>query len=278
MDIKVMSFNLRYDKPDPGENAWAVRKHAVAAMITHYAPDIIGTQEGQAHQLLDLHRLLPNYQSVGGDRLGTRGGEHCAIFYHTKRLQCLAVGDFFLSDTPEIPGSISPDWGNSLPRMVTWAVFTVVDKQQAVTVFNTHLDYESTKAQELSAKLISDRACALLQADRLSQLQLSESYVFLTGDFNSEPDTPSRKAFERPLSNGVNLNDVLAGVELEHQQSFHDFTGKGFAALDTIYYDRRTTLQSVELDKGQWKGVWPSDHFPVIANFAFPVEPKTPDT
>jgi len=58
MEIKVMSFNLRYDKPDPGENAWTVRKEAVASLISHYAPDIIGTQEGKAHQLLDLHRLL----------------------------------------------------------------------------------------------------------------------------------------------------------------------------------------------------------------------------
>ncbi len=272
-----MSFNLRYDKPDPGENAWVVRKYAVAAMITYYAPDIIGTQEGQAHQLLDLHRLLPDYQSVGGDRLGTRVGEHCAIFYHTARLQCLTTGDFFLSDTPEIPGSISPDWGNSLPRMVTWAVFALVDKQQTVTVFNTHLDYESIKAQELSVKLIRDRACIMLQPERLSQLQLSESYLFLTGDFNGEPDTLPRKALERPLTNGVNLNDALAGVDLEHQQSFHDFTGKGFVALDTIYYDARTTLHSVELDTEQWKGVWPSDHFPVIANFAFPVETKMPD-
>jgi endonuclease/exonuclease/phosphatase family metal-dependent hydrolase len=70
MEIKVMSFNLRYDKPDPGENAWTVRKEAAASLISHYAPDIIGTQEGKAHQLLDLHRLLPDYQSLGGDAFG----------------------------------------------------------------------------------------------------------------------------------------------------------------------------------------------------------------
>jgi endonuclease/exonuclease/phosphatase family metal-dependent hydrolase len=71
MELKVMSFNLRYDKPDLGKNAWTVRKDAVAALIAHYAPDIIGTQEGKAHQLLDLHRLLPDYQSIGYDRTGT---------------------------------------------------------------------------------------------------------------------------------------------------------------------------------------------------------------
>lgn len=272
MDIKVMSFNLRYDKPDPGDNAWTVRKKAVARLITHHAPDVVGTQEGQAHQLLDLHRLLPDYQSVGSDRLGTGAGEHCAIFYNTQRLRCLASGDFFLSETPEIPGSMSPDWGNSLPRMATWAVFAVVDEQQTITVFNTHLDYESAKAQELSAKLISDRACSLLQANRLSHLNLPESYLFLTGDFNAEPGTTARKALERPLLNHITLHDAFAGVELEHQQSFHDFTGKGFIALDTIYYDGRIRLRNVALDTGQWEGVLPSDHFPVIADFVSPVE------
>ncbi|HEY9653266.1 MAG TPA: hypothetical protein V6C95_21585 [Coleofasciculaceae cyanobacterium] len=58
MKIKVITLNLRYDKPDPGDYAWTIRKQAVTALITHYAPDVIGTQEGKAHQLLDLHRSL----------------------------------------------------------------------------------------------------------------------------------------------------------------------------------------------------------------------------
>jgi endonuclease/exonuclease/phosphatase family metal-dependent hydrolase len=264
MEIKVMSFNLRYDKPDPGNNAWTVRKEAVAALITHHAPDIIGTQEGKAHQLLDLHRLLPNYQSVGSDRTGTGTGEHCAIFYHTPRLMCVANGDFFLSDTPEIPGSISSNWGNPLPRMTSWAVFaSAAGEEQNITVFNTHLDYRSAQARELGAMLISDR---------LSHLKPPESYLFVTGDFNAASGTAPRQALERPLPNGINLYDALADVEVEHQLSFHDFTGKAFAAVDTIYYDSRVSLRAVKVDTGQWKGIWPSDHFPVVAEFVLPVE------
>jgi endonuclease/exonuclease/phosphatase family metal-dependent hydrolase len=261
MEIKVMSFNLRYDKPDPGDQAWAVRKEAVAALITHYAPDVIGTQEGQAHQLLDLHRLLPDYQSVGRDRTGTGTDEHCAIFYQTGRLKCLTTQDFFLSDTPEIPGSMSSDWGNSLPRMVTWAMFAVAGEDRTVTVFNTHWDYKSDRAKELGAMLI---------CDRLSQLDLANSYVFLTGDFNAEPGTVARKTLERPLTNGVCLQDAVAGLQLEQQESFHDFTGKAFVAIDTIYYDNRASLRSVKVDSSQWKGIFPSDHFPVVAALSIP--------
>lgn len=257
-----MSFNLRYDKPDPRDNAWALRKEAVAALITHHAPDIIGTQEGKAHQLLDLHRLLPDYQSVGSDRTGTQTGEYCAIFYRTQRLRCLDTNDFALSETPEILGSITSEWGNPLPRMTSWAVFaSATGEKQKITVFNTHLDYRSTQARELGAMLISDR---------LSRLNLTESYVFLTGDFNADPGTAPRESLKNPLPNGVNLQDAFACVELQHQQSFHDFTGKAFAAVDTIYYDSRVSLRQVNVDTLAWKGILPSDHFPVVADFVLP--------
>lgn len=256
-----MSFNLRYDKPDPGNNAWSVRKEAVAALIAYHAPDIIGTQEGKAHQLLDLHRLLADYQSVGSDRTGTGTGEYCAIFYRTQRLRCLDISNFALSETPEILGSISSDWENSLPRMTSWARFAdTTSEERKITVFNTHLDYRSAKARELGAMLI---------CDRISRLNLTDSYVFLTGDFNANPGTAPREALKHPLPNGVNLHDALASVELEHQQSFHDFTGKAFAAVDTIYYDSRVSLRNVKVDTLAGKGIWPSDHFPVVADFVF---------
>ena len=257
-----MSFNLRYDKPDPGKNAWTVRKEAVAALITHHEPDIIGTQEGKAHQLLDLHRLLPHYQSVGSDRTGTGTGEYCAIFYHTQRLRCLDTGEFSLSETPEILGSISSDWGNPLPRITSWAVFaSPISKEQKVGVFNTHFDYQSSQARELSATLLRDR---------MSHFKSTESYLFLTGDFNADPGTAPREALKRPLPNNISLHDALASVESEHQQSFHDFTGKAFAAVDTIYYDNRISLRNVKIDTLAWKEIWPSDHFPVVADFVLP--------
>jgi endonuclease/exonuclease/phosphatase family metal-dependent hydrolase len=258
MEIRVMSFNLRYDKPDPGDQAWKVRSLAVAGLITHYSPDIIGTQEGKAHQLLDLHRLLPDYQSVGNDRTGNNTDEYCAIFYRTERLRCLTSQDFCLSDTPEVPGSISPAWGNPIPRMVTCAVFAVADEERTVTVLNTHLDYKSDQARELGVMLIRDR---------IGRLESTESYLFLTGDFNADPGMVPREALKSPLPNGITLHDALAGVELEHQLSFHDFTGKAIAAVDTIYYDSRVSLASVKLDTMKWLGIWPSDHFPVVANF-----------
>lgn len=258
MLLKIITFNLRYDKPDPDQHNWKIRRKSIASLLTHYSPDLIGTQEGKAHQLLDLHRMLPNYQSVGSDRTGTGTNEYCAIFYHSQRFKCLETEDFFLSETPEIPGSITESWGNPHPRMVTWAVFEGLDESQKIILFNTHLDYRSATARELGAQLIHRR---------LRKLDLSNSYLFVTADFNAIPGTLPRKTFETPLPQGIQLYDALAEIPLEEQMSFNNFTEQASDAIDTIYYDSRLKLQNVKVDSQKWEGVIPSDHFPVIGEF-----------
>ncbi|MEC4984102.1 MAG: endonuclease/exonuclease/phosphatase family protein [Oscillatoria sp. PMC 1068.18] len=253
MQLKIITFNIRYDKPDRGENNWQVRKSAIASLITHYQPDLIGTQEGKAHQLLDLHRMLPAYQSVGSSRTPGGADEYCAIFYRRDFCQCLQTHEFWLSDTPEIPGSIGANWGNHLPRIVTACVFTLTNLDKKVTLYNTHFDYDSPKARDLGAKLIHSH---------LNNFHWQDSYLFLTGDFNSPPDS-----FPRQTLASIPLQDALAARELTQQMTYHEFTGKAFDAVDTIYYDNRVKLNQVIIDTSRWEGIFPSDHFPAIAEF-----------
>ncbi len=258
MDLVIITFNLRFDKPDLNEYNWRRRKEAIASLIRHYQPDLIGTQEGKAHQLLDLHRLLPSYQSIGGDRSGTGNDEHCAIFYHLPRWKCLETGDFYLSETPTIAGSITPAWGNPQPRMTSWGKFISLEQEQEIILFNTHLDYRSAKARELGAQLI---------CDRLEALSNENVYFFLTGDFNAAPESLPREKFKQSLAHGIQLKDVLANRELTQQMTYHEFTGEAFDAVDTIYYDSRVRLTKATIDSSKPGEILPSDHFPVIANF-----------
>ncbi len=252
MQITVMTFNLRYDKPDLGVRQWKKRVGAIASLIQHYQPDLLGTQEGKPHQLADLQALLPEYKIIGGDRTGTGEGEHCAIFYNPQYLQLQQTQDFYLSDTPEIPGSIT--WGTRLPRMATWANFKLSNANVSLTILNTHLDHENAKSRELSAALISQRLAEFPP----------EYSLLLMGDFNANPHTPERQIFLSPLENGKILHDPLSTLELEKQKTFHDFTGEAWDAIDTIYCDRSFQIEQIIIDRQQWEGIWPSDHFPVI--------------
>ena len=67
---------------------------------------------------LGLPPRLPFY-GVGRDD-GKRQGEYAGIYYRRDRFErdVTEEGTFWLSDTPEVPGSKS--WGNSYPRVVTW--------------------------------------------------------------------------------------------------------------------------------------------------------------
>ncbi|HLO88574.1 MAG TPA: endonuclease/exonuclease/phosphatase family protein [Nostocaceae cyanobacterium] len=260
MKITVMTFNLRYDKPDPGERQWQNRVGAIASLIKHYQPDLLGTQEGKAHQLADLKALLPEYNVIGGDRTGTGQGEHCAIFYHYQRLQCQQTQDFYLSDTPHIPGSITPSWGNRLPRMATWAKFTILNTSYSLTLVNTHLDHESFTAREFGAALVY-RHLGKFSPD---------NYLLLTGDFNAQPQTKERQIFLSPLANNIKLQDALANLPYREQKTVHEFTGDAWGAIDTIYCDQRLQIEKTTTDRQKWQGIWPSDHFPVIVTLNFP--------
>jgi endonuclease/exonuclease/phosphatase family metal-dependent hydrolase len=260
MKLTVISFNIRYDKPDADERDWRVRRNAVAALLSHHSPDIIGTQEARANQLLDLHRLLPNYQSVGSDRRGTGLDEHCAILYRPSRLQCLETFEFWLSETPEVVGSLTESWGNPYPRMVTGGRFQTLDGQ-IFQFYNTHLDYYSDTAKDLGAKCIYEHFC---------QLDLTHEYLFLTGDFNVNSERFPRQIFSRPLASGYRLVDALAGLELEEQMSFNNYNDRATLAIDTIYFDRRLSLDWAKVDKSRWLDLLPSDHYPVIARVTLP--------
>lgn len=246
--FRLASFNLRYDKPDAGDCNWRVRCNAVAAVVRHYQLDLMGTQEGFAHQLLDLHRLLPDYQSIGCDRDGDARGERCAIFYR-QPWDCLQSGNFWLSHTPEVPGSICEDWGNFQPRMVTWGVFRRDDF--TIALLNTHLDYTSAKARQKGVEVL---------AEQLPHLNLLPSYLCITGDFNCKADSSPRQYLQQQLQ----LTDVLAERSPEAQMTYHEFTGNAFDAVDTIYLDSRLQQHNCDIESGQWSGVYPSDHYPVI--------------
>ena len=57
-DVRVMSFNVRFDTARDGKNAWPNRKRGVVATILHHRPDIVGFQETLPHQQTYLEEQL----------------------------------------------------------------------------------------------------------------------------------------------------------------------------------------------------------------------------
>ena len=100
-EITVISYNIRYDNPDDGQNKWDLRKHKVLSYLKETAPDIIGMQEVLKHQLFFLNDAMEEYSFVGvGREDGKSKGEYSPILYNTRNLKLVERNTFWLSETP----------------------------------------------------------------------------------------------------------------------------------------------------------------------------------
>jgi endonuclease/exonuclease/phosphatase family metal-dependent hydrolase len=209
--LKVMSFNIRYANDKDGVNAWEKRREVTAAMLEKAAPDLFGTQELLKLQGDFLAARLKNYAWFGVDRRGGHDDEHMGIFYRTDRLKLVESGNFWLSDTPEVVGSLT--WGHPLPRMVTWGLFETIGGKRRFYAFNTHLPYraEDEDARTKGAELILRRIEAMA----------GDTPVVLTGDFNTVPGSAAYRTLSARLQDAWTSAPKREGPEL----TFHDFTG-----------------------------------------------------
>lgn len=147
--LKVRSYNVRYPSKDDGADLWDKRRDILIASIKQAQPDLIGTQELFKPQGDYLVEKLPEYTWFGTSRRGNSEDEHMGVFHRTGRAQLREPGQFWLFETPTVPGSQS--WNMSLPRMVTWGLFETGGKQ--FYPLNTHFAH---RRQDEEARLIGE--------------------------------------------------------------------------------------------------------------------------
>jgi len=246
--LRVMTFNVRVPV-DQSANAWPSRRDLLVRVIKAQHPDVLGTQELTEEQGEYIIAHLPGYAWFGQGREGGTKGEHMGVFYRTDRLVVLRSGDFWLSDTPDVPGSKT--WGQPYPRMMTWAKFRRRGHASGnFYYFNTHFPYreEDTEARLRSAQEI---------IQRLRQLPIS-ARVVLTGDFNCTPDTPVHAA----LAHWLDDTWLHAATRTGPSGTFHNFTGHANQRIDWILARgfRASTVHTITTHADER---YPSDHFPV---------------
>jgi endonuclease/exonuclease/phosphatase family metal-dependent hydrolase len=249
--LRVMTFNVRVPA-DTGMNAWENRRDLMVEVIKAAHPDLLGTQELTEEQGEYLAAHLPGYAWFGQGREGGKKGEHMGVFYRTDRLKVERSGDFWLSDTPDVPGSRT--WGQPYPRMVTWARFRLRDGGGSFEYLNTHFPY---RAEDVRARMLS--------ADEIVQWigkLPPNARVILAGDFNCAPDTPVHAKLTRGLRDAW----ATAGSRSGPEKTFHDFTGIPDQRIDWIL-SRGFKAIAVRTITSHDGARYPSDHFPVLAEF-----------
>jgi len=261
-ELNLMSFNIRLNTAADSLNAWPYRKDKVASQVLFHEVQILGVQEALHDQVMDLQQRLPNYTYTGAGRDdGKTGGEYSAIFYDTSRLKLLQSATFWLSLTPEMPGSKS--WDAAITRIVTWAELKMKSGQKTFFVFNTHFDHIGQEAQRESAKLLLNKI----------KIIAGESPVIILGDFNAKPSAEPIKILTNP-ADPLHVSDSKEISITPHygpSGTFNGFTTKEVSdePIDYIFLKGKwKVLQHATLSQ-TWGGRFSSDHFPVFAKISF---------
>lgn len=260
--IKVMSFNIRYGAANDGENSWKHRDYLVLETIQNYGPDLIGYQEALKFQVDFLKQNLKGYgfHGIGRDK-GTEEGEYVPVMWKMDRFELVDSGHFWLSETPEIPGSVS--WDSSLTRMLSWVVLRdkkAVGYQKELVFANTHFDHRGNQARLESAKLIRQRAEEIM----------NDIPIILTGDFNTTEDlAPYAALCKAEGFNGKPLVDAFRVIHPEvsdNERSFGAWVGqRDGKRIDWILHTDDFVTLNAAINYTQDAGRYPSDHYPVEA-------------
>jgi len=266
--LRILSYNIRYNNPADGDNAWPHRQEQVIALFKRHRPDLIGLQEVRHEQLLALAAALPDYAWLGvGRDDGAEAGEYAPIFYRRARFAIEDSGHFWLSETPEVAGSFG--WDAACVRVATWAIFTDRKSDQSVLHLNTHLDHRGVMAQLASVDLLQ----------RFLVRKAQSLLAIVTGDFNCVPTSTTYHALTKEFegSQGTLQGAWQDAIELSrtpHEGPMatftSDFTDPLQEKIDYIFLYQGSTVSNqmvvtrhAILDD-QENGRYPSDHLPVL--------------
>lgn len=252
--INIISYNIRFNNPGDGVNAWPNRSSQVAALLNFHQADIFGLQEALIGQIEDIHAQMPQMKWVGvGRDDGEKAGEFSPLFYNSEKFTALKSGGFWLSETPEKPGL---GWDAACNRVCSWLLLKENKSKKKFMVFNTHFDHMGVKARTESAKLI---------LRKIKALNPSGFPVILTGDFNLTPE-------QEPIS--VITSELQDSRSITKQAAYGPtgtFNGFKFDSplkdrIDYVFVSNSIEVKRYGVLTDSKDLRYPSDHLPVFVN------------
>lgn len=257
-DIRVATFNIRHGSARDGLDSWPLRRERLFAAIRVLDADILGAQEVESFQVRELLEALPRYGALGAHRDdGRLRGEGCTLLYDRTRFTVADSGTFWLSKTPEVPGSRS--WDSSLPRIAVWARLLELESGRGLFAYSLHYDHRGEEARRQSSKVV------LEHVEQEAASRWPGDPVVLLGDFNATLSTPALATYAE-----AGFQPAIPAAQ-ERSGTFTGFdpqsTG-GTRAIDHIFTlgGEGLSVRGAMVYRGRFNGRYPSDHLPVLAD------------
>jgi endonuclease/exonuclease/phosphatase family metal-dependent hydrolase len=256
--VTVMSYNIRCGSCEDTTdvNHWSKRKFLVAQVIRAAKADVVGLQEAELFQVKDLAVLLRDFDWVGvGRDDGHAQGEMNAVLVRRARFAIAAQQTLWLSETPD---KVSRGWDAACNRTV--ALLTLQSKATGRNwqFLNTHFDHEGQVARIESARQIA----------ALVQPLLAKTPLVLVGDLNGTPSFAGYKTLTDSLRDAA----LISGTP----PTGGDMTFNGFGkdlqpgnTIDYVLVSPGIKVQSHRVITDKFRGLYPSDHFPIASVLSF---------
>ena len=252
--MNIITFNIRYNTPNDGINAWPNRIEMVSGLLKYHEPDIFGLQEALIGQIEDIKTNLPDFEWFGvGRDDGKKAGEYSPVFFNKTKLILIESGTFWLSETPEKP---SKGWDAALNRIVSWGKFKSKITGKQFIVFNTHFDHRGDEARKNSAFLIRDKIKEISGNQGLP--------IILTGDFNLAPESEPIGLIKSFMKDSRDISETPPYGPVGTFNSF-DWNAPMEKRIDYIFTQGGIKVLKYAVISDSKDQRWPSDHMPVFA-------------
>ena len=273
--IKVGTYNIRTKTQDKGTPCeWENRKSDLLDLVRKLDLDVFGLQEAHADQLDYIADNLPQYMKIGVHRNdGKRKGEAAPVFFRKNRFASIKNGTFWLSETPDVPGSKS--WGASHPRICSWVLLKDNKTGKSFCFANTHTEHRSRLARKNGM---------LLFVKQIRKIAPDGTPIVFTGDHNCKETSNEAKVVSAILKDALHISKTTPSGSWrsyngwrwsESELSIAEALTIPFAErenrrrrIDYIYVSEGIKVNSYKTVNDPRPGtkLYPSDHFPVIAD------------
>lgn len=290
---KIMSFNVQVES---GSKVRAdIRADMLRSLLDEYMPDSIGLQEVTPlwDGMMKNYVFNDSYACVGEPRAA--GQEASLIYYRTDKYELLDSGTFWLSDTPDVPGSKFE--ASLYIRICTWAHLRDRVTGNEYVHVNTHLDnLGGSDGRSLRKKQIIVILKFLQRFDGIPMVMTGDLnqaavnaegtqysvYKTLTGvkSFTLDDGT---EAFSRFSNARYEAPDNMPEGMCATMVASHDPNGTKYnpakEPIDYVLYTKDSlTALSYKIRLYDRCGMYLSDHLPVISEIKFAPTPPAEES
>ena len=274
--VSIMSFNVKVTQWD--EYTSNSRANLVINTIRSSNPDVFGVQEADSTWMERLTNAFEGtYTIVGDGRDSSRSGEHCAIFFRTSMFNLVDCGTKWLSNTPDVAGSVysykenGKTYSSNYPRIMTYVVLQRKTDGAKFLYVNAHLDNNGTDHDETVAEKIRKAEIDIMMniIKNITKTK-GDIPVVITGDFNS---IPGKSTYAHMTQTCGYSDSSRIAKEGGPSTTFTDMSNENSGTiLDYIFVSShlKNMVETYTVCPAKRDGKWVSDHNAIIAKIAIP--------